>query len=63
MIQTLGVATFTYLPYCFLNIINPIISIVYGFTGFSMEKMTDEEYQAVLTQRELDAELAAKAMA
>ncbi len=63
MSQTLGVATFTYLPYCFLNIINPIISIVYGFTGFSMEKMTDEEYQAVLTQRELDAELAAKAMA
>ena len=34
----LGVTTFEYLPYCFFNIINPILSLIYGFTGFRMEK-------------------------
>ncbi|MBR0600633.1 Na+/H+ antiporter NhaC [Sinanaerobacter chloroacetimidivorans] len=59
---TLGVATFAYAPYCFLNIINPLVSIFYGFTGITMEKMTDEEYNACIRQRELDAELALKSM-
>ncbi|WP_339672856.1 Na+/H+ antiporter NhaC family protein, partial [Dasania marina] len=36
MASTLGVATFAYLPYCFFNIINPIISLIYGFTGFKL---------------------------
>jgi len=36
MSTTLGVATLAYLPFCFLNIINPIISIIYGYTGFSI---------------------------
>jgi NhaC family Na+:H+ antiporter len=34
----LGISTFEYAPYCFLNILNPIISLIYGFTGFRMEK-------------------------
>ena len=34
----LGISTFEYAPYCFLNIINPIISLIYGITGFRMEK-------------------------
>ncbi|HEX5163832.1 MAG TPA: Na+/H+ antiporter NhaC [Thermomicrobiales bacterium] len=34
----LGISTFQYFPYCFLNIINPILSLAYGFTGFRMEK-------------------------
>ncbi len=38
MIGTLGLAPFTYVPFCFLNLINPIVSIIYGFTGFTMEK-------------------------
>lgn len=38
MISTLGLAPFAYVPFCFLNLINPIISIIYGYTGFSMEK-------------------------
>ena len=33
----------TYIPYCFLNYINPIISLIYGITGFSMTKYTEEE--------------------
>ncbi len=38
MAQSLGVPTFTYLPYCFFNLMNPVISAIYGFTGFSIEK-------------------------
>ena len=39
----LGVATFDYLPYCFFNLINPLLSILYGFLGFRMEKFKDGE--------------------
>jgi len=42
MIGTLGLVPWTYVPYCFLNIINPIISIIYGFTGITMMKKEDD---------------------
>lgn len=38
MLTTLGVHPFAYLPFAFLNLINPIVSIIYGYTGFTMEK-------------------------
>lgn len=38
MIATLGVAPWVYVPYCFLNILNPLVSIFYGYTGITMEK-------------------------
>lgn len=63
MATSLGVPTVAYLPYCVLNYVNPLVSIFYGFTGISMEKMSDEEYEEMLKQRELDNELAAKALA
>lgn len=59
---TLGIATAAYAPYCFLNLLNPLISLFYGYTGITMEKMSDAEYEACMRQRALDAELAAKAM-
>ena len=37
MAGVLGIATFSYLPYCFFNIASPIISLLYGFTGFRIE--------------------------
>ncbi|HYJ12940.1 MAG TPA: Na+/H+ antiporter NhaC family protein [Thermomicrobiales bacterium] len=37
----LGVATFDYLPYCFFNLINPALSIVYGFFNFRMIKFDE----------------------
>jgi len=40
---TLGVATVAYLPYCFMNYISPVITLIYGFTGFSMKKYDDDE--------------------
>ena len=42
MAGTLGVATFAYLPFAFLNLINPVVSIIYGFTGFTIKRVEDE---------------------
>jgi NhaC family Na+:H+ antiporter len=39
MAQTLGVATLVYLPYCFFNLLNPVIAAIYGFTGFTIERL------------------------
>ncbi len=39
MAQTLSVATFAYAPFAFFNLINPFISALYGFTGFTIEKL------------------------
>lgn len=41
MAATLGVATLAYLPFVFFNLINPVISIIYGFTGFTIETIDD----------------------
>jgi Na+:H+ antiporter, NhaC family len=43
MYQTLGVHPLAYLPYCFLNLINPLISIFYGYTGITIEKLNTVE--------------------
>lgn len=58
----LGVHPFSYLPFAVLNWVNPLVSIFYGYTGISMQKMSEEEYQEILTQREMDRELAMKAL-
>ncbi len=42
MASTLGVATVAYLPFAFLNLLNPLVSIFYGYTGLTMEKVSDE---------------------
>lgn len=39
MAATLGVATFAYLPFAFLNLINPLVSIIYGYTGFTIKRI------------------------
>jgi Na+:H+ antiporter, NhaC family len=36
MAAALGVPTLAYLPYCFFNLVSPIISGIYGYTGFSI---------------------------
>ena len=43
-----------YAPYAFLCWINPLISILYGFTGISMKKLSDADYEKILKQREAD---------
>lgn len=46
MYTTLGVYPFAYLPFAFMNLINPLVSIFYGFTGITMEKFSDAELRA-----------------
>lgn len=58
----LGVKTIQYAPYAFVNYICPIVSMIYGFTGFTIEKMSDEEYNKMLELRKLEEEEAARAM-
>jgi NhaC family Na+:H+ antiporter len=50
MAATLGVGTLAYLPFAFFNLINPVISVIYGFTGFTMVKTDEanEEVEAVV---------------
>jgi NhaC family Na+:H+ antiporter len=39
MSQALGVATLTYLPFCFFNLISPLIAAIYGYANFTIEKL------------------------
>jgi Na+:H+ antiporter, NhaC family len=39
----LGVATSSYLPYCFFNILSPLLDILYGFIGFKVPLATSPE--------------------
>ena len=38
MAATLGVATLSYVPFTFFNLLNPLVSILYAFIGFRMLK-------------------------
>jgi NhaC family Na+:H+ antiporter len=42
MHATLGVSPLLYLPFAFLNIINPGITVLYGFTGITMAKIQED---------------------
>ncbi len=55
MAGTLGVATLAYLPFAFFNIINPLIAIVFGFTGFSIKKLDKNGKDDVEKQTEKSA--------
>ncbi|MDP6414413.1 MAG: Na+/H+ antiporter NhaC [Gammaproteobacteria bacterium] len=43
MAGTLGVATFAYLPYCFFNLINPVIAVIYGFLNIKITPAVTEQ--------------------
>ncbi len=38
----LGVATFTYLPYCFFNMISPFMTILYGYANIKIRRINKE---------------------
>jgi Na+:H+ antiporter, NhaC family len=41
----LGVSTLLYLPYCVFNIASPLLSVLYGITGFRIERVEPAEQQ------------------
>ncbi|MBT3531895.1 MAG: Na+/H+ antiporter NhaC [Gammaproteobacteria bacterium] len=47
MSGTLGVATFAYLPYCFFNLICPVVAVIYGFLNIKIAPLEDEQVIAV----------------
>lgn len=40
--NVLGVATFTYLPYCFFNIISPFMTIFFAYAGIKIAKLKEK---------------------
>ncbi|MCW5547532.1 MAG: Na+/H+ antiporter NhaC [Opitutaceae bacterium] len=42
MTATLGVFSFAYLPFAFLNLINPLVSALYGWTGWTLTRAPGE---------------------
>ena len=56
--DALGVPTATYLPYCFFNLINPIVSLIYGIT---IKHIPPDEEEAAADADQLErAKVAAK---
>jgi Na+:H+ antiporter, NhaC family len=39
----LGVSTAAYFPYCFFNLASPILDVLYGFLGFKVAKLPQQE--------------------
>ncbi len=50
-----------YIPFAVLNWINPLISMFYGVVGITMTEMTEEEYQKIMEEREIEKKLAMEA--
>jgi NhaC family Na+:H+ antiporter len=48
MAGVLGVATAVYWPYALINLLTPALTLVYGFTRFSIVELTDEERERLL---------------
>ena len=54
MSGVLGVSCFAYAPFAFLNLLSPLISMFYGFTGITIEKIEDDPESLVgVTEEEL----------
>jgi NhaC family Na+:H+ antiporter len=47
MAAVLGVPTLVYLPYAIFNYVSPMLDILYGYTGFTIARITDEPAETV----------------
>jgi Na+:H+ antiporter, NhaC family len=43
MAGVLGVQTASYLPYCFFNLLSPILDVVYGYLGFKVPTVPPDD--------------------
>lgn len=51
--KVLGVPTFVYLPFCFFNILSPIISIIIAYTGYKIRYFkNDEEFKKKFKEKD-----------
>jgi len=44
------VSPWAYLPFCFFNIASPLLSVLYGFTGFKVERTAPQEIETAPAQ-------------
>ncbi len=49
MATTLGVATLSYAPFCFFNLINPLVAATYGWAQISIAPLDDQAAEAPTT--------------
>ena len=49
MAGTLGVATGSYWMYCFMNLLNPLVSMFYGYTGLTIRRLKSAPGPAATT--------------
>ncbi|MCA6074027.1 Na+/H+ antiporter NhaC [Fulvivirga sedimenti] len=47
--SVLGVATLTYLPYCFFNIISPFMTILFAYANIRIERLPNETKEETLS--------------
>jgi NhaC family Na+:H+ antiporter len=47
MSATLGVATFSYAPFAFFNLLCPLVAIIYGFTRFALKPLETDGAETV----------------
>jgi NhaC family Na+:H+ antiporter len=52
--RVLGVPTFTYLPYCFFNIISPFMSVLIASINYKIRRFTPEEKEKILAENSTD---------
>jgi NhaC family Na+:H+ antiporter len=50
MAATLGVATFSYAPFAFFNLLCPLVAIIYGFTGFALRPIEEASPDTTVPQ-------------
>ncbi|VAW06774.1 Na+/H+ antiporter NhaC [hydrothermal vent metagenome] len=43
MFATLGVSPYVFIPFCFFNILSPMITVLYGFINFKIERIEKPE--------------------
>ena len=51
MAATLGVPTLVYAPYAFVNLLNPVIAIIYGMTNFKIVRLEETPESEPLTSQ------------
>jgi NhaC family Na+:H+ antiporter len=54
--RVLGVSTFTYLPFCFFNIISPFMTIIMALINYKIRRFSKEEIVSEKIEVEIDKE-------
>ena len=53
MSGVLGVSTASYLPFCFFNLLSPVLDVLYGFLGFKVRELAPEDESSLAPAEQL----------